>query len=522
MKKGYMVWSNSRSAGRGGRIGRMASAAFLLMIFTVLANAQTFTKITSGKPVTDLASSIGVSWIDYDGDGNQDIFVANGGASARNFLYRNNGNGGFEKIKRTDLVKRRGNSNGNSWADYDNDGDLDVFVSGNPCTLYRNEGEGRFTRIASGATAASNVVGWGSAWADYDNDGNVDLIVANPGKFFGNTESNFLFHNDGPPNYTFSRVNDRIVEGEVGNFTVPTWSDFDGDGDMDLFLSNGPANGSLDSNRLFKNMLKETGKAEFRRIDQSPISTDRGDGQVLNWIDYDNDGDLDLYVTNFGAGPSGGLQNNLYRNDGGIFTRITKGGIVNDRDVSLASVWADFDNDGDLDAYVTNQSLNRYYRNNGDGTFESVTTGAIVAQGSASFGAATGDYNNDGFLDLYVGNVGRQGIGTANFLFRNDGNSNSWIKVKCIGTVSNRAAIGARVKALAVINGEPVWQMREISSQNSFSGQNSLDVHFGFGEATRVEKLIIEWPSGMTEELSGVSVKQSITVTEGQGVKDKK
>jgi enediyne biosynthesis protein E4 len=497
-------------------IGGTVSSAFLLMILTAFANAQTFTKITSGKPVTDLANSNGVSWIDYDGDGNQDIFVANGGGpSSRNFLYRNNGNGGFEKIKGMDLVKRRGFSTGNTWADYDNDGDLDVFASGNPCALYRNEGGGRFTRITSGATAASNVIGWGSAWADYDNDGNIDLIVANPGKFFRNSESNFLFHNDGPPNYTFSRVKDRIVESEVGNFTVPTWSDFDGDGDMDLFLSNGPANGTIDTNRLFRNMLKETGKAEFKRIDQSPISTDRGDGQVLNWIDYDNDGDLDLYVTNFAAGS--GLENNLYRNDGGVFAKILKGSIVTDKDISLASVWADFDNDGDLDAYVTNQSVNRFYRNNGDGTFTSDTTGATVAQGSVSFGTAAGDYNNDGFLDLYVGNIGPQGSGSVNFLFRNDGNGNSWIKIKCIGTVSNRSAIGTKVKALAVINGKPVWQMREISSQNSFSGQNSLDVHFGLGEATTIEKLIIEWPSGMTDELFGILVKQSITVTEGRG-----
>ena len=179
-----------------------------------------------------------------------------------------------------------------------------------------------------------------------------------------------------------------------------TWSDYDNDGDMDYFIGAGPANGTTQPDFLYRNLLVETGiPNNFEPITDAPIATDLQDGQIWNWIDYDNDGDLDAYVTNYG-GPSG-LANRLYRNDGGSFTSITSGAIVTDVDISLGSVWGDYDNDGDLDCYVTNDlQPGRYYSNNGDGTFTSLTN--ALTTGPAHRGATAGDYDNDGDLDIYA------------------------------------------------------------------------------------------------------------------------
>jgi hypothetical protein len=213
------------------------------------------------------------------------------------------------------------------------------------------------------------------------------------------------------------------------------------------------------------------------------------------------------------------LANNLYRNDNGTFTRLTgaqAGAIVTDISVSLGQNWGDYDNDGDLDVVVTKEArfTNRYYRNNGDGTFTSVNMGALTSGTDQHAGATAGDYDNDGDLDLYV-----TGVLATKALYRNDlSNGNSWINIRCEGTSSNRAAIGAKVRAKATINGEAVWQMREISSQNSFNGHNMLNAHFGFGNATKIDSLKVEWPSSQTDMATNVPLNRFITVTEGSGI----
>ncbi len=495
----------------------LSFAALLLcsVLSTPLAS-QTFTRITTGNPIaTDAGSSngtyIGCSWIDYNNDGRLDLWVN------QIALYRNDGGGNFTKV--TLPFASQGSAYGNSWADIDNDGDLDLFVSGgNPegSILYRNDGNDVFTRITSGDIGQSLVnKGWGSAWADYDNDGYVDLVVAAAFGFGGITGPNKLFHNNGDG--TFTRIDTGAVVTGTAPYTIPTWADFDQDGDMDLFIGGGPANGTLLPDYLYQNMLKETGTAWFKRITTGSVATDVRDGQVENWIDYDNDGDLDVYITNYGGPAVAGLKNDLYRNDGGVFTKITTGDIVNDIAHSLSSVWADFDNDGDLDCLVTNDAgaTNRYYQNNGDGTFTTITTGTLVNIGGPHFGATAGDYDGDGDIDLFVTGVGLAGNNTKG-LWRNDlANGNSWLEVRCIGTTSNRAAIGARVRALALIGGNLVWQMREISAQNSFNSQNSLIAHFGFGDAAVVESLKVEWPSGRVDRFSGVAVDHLVKIGEG-------
>lgn len=212
---------------------------------------------------------------------------------------------------------------------------------------------------------------------------------------------------------------------------------------------------------------------------------------------------------------SGG--NRLYRNKGdGTFEKITAGVIVADRKGSTGCAWGDSDNDGFLDLFVVNGFAgpedNLLYHNNGDGTFSKTTTGSPVNDGGNSFGVGWGDYDNDGFLDLFAAN-GARGPAQSNSLYRNNGNGNNWVKVRCVGTGSNRTGFGTKVRVQATIGGQSRWQMRQIDGGDGTSG-GSLEADFGLGDATIIDTLRIEWPSGIVQELHGVAAKQSLTVTE--------
>lgn len=473
---------------------------FVLLIgfAAVSANAQTFTRITSGPLSSDFGGFLGAAWGDYDGDGYVDLFVANN--QKQNLLFHNDGNGSFTKITVGETVTDRAVSYSATWGDYDNDGDLDLFVAnrGGGNFLYRNDGAS-FTRVKDGAIATDNFGSISASWGDYDNDGDLDLFVANV------AANNLLYQNNG--NGTFTKitsgpiVTDRVVDSVVG-----LWGDYDNDGDLDLYVVNGWF--ALYENFLYRN----DGKGNFTKITAGRIVTDVEGSTGGSWGDYDNDGFLDLYICN----SVNDAANSLYHNNGnGTFTKITAGDLITDLGHSSGSSWIDYDNDGDLDLFVVNvfSALNKLYRNNGDGTFTKMTSGAIVTDVGFPFGCGWADYDNDGDQDVFVTNGGISQT-RSNFFYRNDGNQNQWIRIQCKGTVSNTSAIGTIIRVKATIAGKAVWQMQQLSGQTGFLGQNSLAPEFGLGNATVIDSLVVQWPSGKKVVRTNVAPNQFLKIAE--------
>jgi len=460
-----------------------------IFIYTSLYG-QTFTKITTGIAVNDGGNSFGCSWIDYNNDGSLDLFVTNY-LDQNNFLYLNNQDDNFLKIYNTSVVSDKGNSISCSWGDYDNDGDPDLFVTNYEQNnlLYRNDGEYGFTKIDDGDIVNDINNSMSCSWGDFNNDGNLDLFVTNY------AENNCLYHNNGDG--TFVKVVAGDVVNDEGNSTGCSWGDYDNDGDLDLFVANWEQDNFLYRNR---------GNGTFRRIEDGNIVSDGGNSISCSWGDYDNDGDLDLVVTNWG-------QNNfLYKNNGNrTFSKITTDPIVTDHGFSCSSSWCDYDNDGDLDLFVADWiHKNCLFDNNGSGSFTKISTGEVVSDRGYSVGSSWGDYNNDGHPDLFVTNDGKQN----NFLYLNNGNDNNWLNIKCLGNTSNSSAIGTKIRVKATIDDVPVWQMQEISGQTGYAGQNSLNAEFGLADAAVVDSIQIEWPGRIVQVIKNIYANQFLEVPE--------
>ncbi|MDN5201097.1 CRTAC1 family protein [Fulvivirgaceae bacterium BMA10] len=507
---------------------RVAIIMICLFVYSGLTG-QNFTLITTGDIANDTTNTNGASFVDYDSDGDLDIFLSNANAPfGFNSLYKNEGNDQFTKVDAGEVTNMQTITFGHCWVDFDNDGLKDLFVV-NAFTnigslLYKNLGNDKFRRVENYNTGKNTVLGFAATWGDFDNDGLVDLMVAHPaGGFVGlPTTSNFLFRNNGDQFGSFTSMLTFPITRTTAAFTNATWSDYDQDGDADLFIGSGPANGTKSPDYHYKNLLKETGKTGFQRITDEIFAQDSLDGQTWNWIDYDNDGDLDAYLTNWG-GSLGGIKNNLYRNEGDTIVRIEEGAIVNDIGISLANVWADFDNDGDLDVYVGNGSnqANRYYENQGNGNFKSITKGHFVEEKKNTWGVSAGDYNNDGKVDLFVSNKTRYVAGgDINYLYRNDENNGfNWLIIECIGEQSNKSGIGTKVKLTSQIDGKSVTQYREIGSNATFLGNNDIRAHFGLKTSKRIEKVEIIWPSGQIDVYQDVKPNQILKAVEGKSLK---
>ncbi|MFZ1677695.1 MAG: CRTAC1 family protein, partial [Saprospiraceae bacterium] len=484
----------------------------ILIFISGLVSAQMFTKIIDSPLSTTKGDSRSVNWVDVNGDGYVDCFISNGPqAGQNNMLYINDTNGGFTAVLDDPIVMDGMPSDGATFADIDNDGDLDAFVVNwynRNNMAYINDGTGKFTQVLEGIWV--NHLGYSetASFGDYDNDGLVDLYVTNSE---GN-KNNFLYRNLGQ--HVMQNVTGVTPVTDIATSRCVSWTDIDSDGDPDLFVTN--------ENSEKENLYRNDGGL-FVKLTQPVITADEFSTMSGSWGDIDNDGDLDLFLANDGS------KNQLFRNDGNFaFSRILTTDISNASARSFSSAWADIDNDGDIDLFVTNafqtgvRLKNKLYLNDGTGDLSEVTNEVVATDTGWSYGCAFGDYDNDGFQDLAVATT-RFGINDErDYLYHNNGNANHWILLTLKGTDSNRSAIGAKVRVKAVINGKSVWQMREISSQSAYCSQNDMRAHFGLGDATIVDSILIEWPSGIKQYKTGVLPNQILSIEEGlvNAVKD--
>jgi hypothetical protein len=337
------------------------------------------------------------------------------------------------------------------------------------------------------------------AWGDYDADGWLDLYVTNYDRTQFGGEPDFLYHNnrDG----TFTNVAGTAIPLDTSCGRSVAWCDYDNDGDLDLYVGNY----RLQENFLYRN----NGDGTFTDVaSQAGVAGNHHTLAVI-WADYDNDGDFDLYTNTVHA------SNILYQNNGdGTFTDVTQIAGVGGSFDAGGACWADFNNDGFIDLFtqdIYNQVF-YLYQNNGDGTFTNVipqsgiTVGPINENGYASSWA---DYDRDGDMDLVV--TTRPDPNYTTHLFRNNGNDNHWIVIKLVGNHCNTTAIGARVKVVA----GSLSQLREVCGGMGCGAQNMIPVHFGLGEYTSIDLLEVRWPCGHVDQEENIPADQWITRVEG-------
>jgi hypothetical protein len=521
----------------------------------------------------------GVALFDYDNDGWLDIFFVNGtrfdGISPEhqpsNSLFHNNRDGSFTNVTEKAGLSHSGWGQGCCIGDYDNDGYDDLFVTyWGGLVLYHNNGDGTFTDVTekAGLLQKTPRPRWntGCCFVDYDRDGHLDLFVANyvnfdpqvvpqPGdnqycRYYGlsvgcgpqglSGGTNILYHNRGDG--TFEDVSERSGITVPRGPSAPTidrmqWipagsyglgvcaADFDNDGWPDIYVA-------CDSvaSRFYHN--KQNGTFEEIGSDIGCAFNENGTAQGGMGVgvgDYDCDGWLDIVKTNYSDQTA-----NLYHNngDGTFYDAVYQAGMGgNTKYLGWGVGLFDFDNDGWPDVFMSNghvfpevdtrrlhvtfKEKKIVYKNLGNGRFADVTasTGAATNQLRSSRGTAFGDFDNDGDVDVVVINMNEP----PSLLRTECPAKNNWLKVKCIGTKSNRSAIGARVK---VVTGRHS-QINEVMSGSSFMSQNDLRLHFGLGRATQADLVEIRWPLGLVESFKNVEVNQLLVVQEGHGIVQK-
>jgi enediyne biosynthesis protein E4 len=506
----------------------------------------------------------GVAFYDYDHDGWLDIFLVNGwrlegfpkGQEPHSHLFKNNRDGTFSDVTVRAGLLHSGWGQGVCVGDYDNDGFDDLFIAYfGKNVLYHNNGNGTFTDVSEKAGIAGNGKRWnsGCAFVDYDRDGKLDLFVANyidmdlatapvpesgpclykgvmvacgpPGLIGG---KNILFHNNGDGTFTdVSEAAGILAANGTYGLGVLT-ADFDNDGWPDIYVANDSTASALYQNRKngkFTDIAMEAGCA--LSADGKPQA-----GMGVSAADYDLDGNLDIVKTNF-AGDTPSLYHNL---GGATFEDATFTGGLGKHTQYLG--WGcgffDFDNDGWPDILISNGHVypeveqltteagypqrKLLYRNSRDGRFEEVSmnAGPGISTPSPSRGCAFGDFDNDGDIDVVINCVNDYPQ-----LLRCDSSlKNNWIKIRALGTKSNRSGIGARLRCVTRVTGEtkPHQQIDEVRSGGGYFSQNDLRVHFGIGSAEKVELLEIRWPSGQFDSLKDLKPNRLYYVTEGQGI----
>ena len=506
----------------------------------------------------------GVAFYDYDNDGWLDIFLVNGtrlegfppGQEPTNRLYKNNRDGTFTDVTAQAGLVHSGWGQGVCVGDYDNDGFDDLFISYfGKNVLYHNNGNGTFTDVTAKAGVATDGKRWntGCAFVDYDRDGKLDLFVANyidmdlatapvpesgPCLYKGvmvacgppgmNGGKNILFHNNG--NGTFSDVSEASgITNANGTYGLGVLTaDLDNDGWPDIYVADDST-----ASALYQNL--KNGKFQDIAIDAGCALSADGKPQAGMGIsagDYDLDGNLDLVKTNF-AGDTPSLYHNL---GGATFEDATFPAGLGRHTQFLG--WGvgffDFDNDGWPDILICNGHVypeveqlrteagyaqrKLLYHNMHNSHFADVSeeAGPAISEPSASRGCAFGDFDNDGDIDFVINCVN-----DVPRLVRCDSTlKHNWIKVRTVGTKSNRSGIGARLRCVAQIPGEtkPHSQIDEVRSGGGYFSQSDLRVHFGIGKAEKVDLLEIKWPSGAVDTLKDIKPNQVIYVKEGEGI----
>jgi Tfp pilus assembly protein PilF len=508
----------------------------------------------------------GAAWGDYDNDGWQDLVVVNEAgpltmsaaererSPARTTLYHNNRDGTFTDVTDQSGIRQHGLGMAAAWADYDNDGRLDLVLTGyGQILLYHNDGNGRFSdrTHAAGLDVAPSGGFWaGAAWGDYDRDGSLDLYVVgyvqyvhrpptemsrhnevlepaslNPSAFA--PERNLLFHNTG--NGTFREVARQAgVADTTGRGLSAVWVDFDQDGWPDLYVAN-----DLSDNALFHNR----GDGRFAAVSHAAHVADYRGSMGIAIGDWNGDGDQDMVLTHWLA-QENALYDNLHAQltAQAAKTQALPLAFIDEADryglgqqsldyIGWGTSFIDYDNDGRLDLFVVNgstlqrtddptrldpmTSLLFWDRDDRTGFYDvSSVSGDYFRHPYVGRGAAFADYDNDGDMDAFIVNNGGPGI-----LLRNDGgNRNHWLEVELVGTKSNRRGIGATVRLVA----GGATQTRQVGDQASYLSQNSAIEDFGLGTLTEADTLAVTWPSGVHDVRTGVAANQRLVVTEGK------
>ena len=509
----------------------------------------------------------GAGFADYDNDGDLDLYIVNNpgpltieitSESPGNILYRNNGDGRFTDVTEKAGVGDQGHGMGCVFGDYDNDGDLDLYVTNfGPNVLYRNNGDGSFSDVTEATGVGNERWGTGAIFGDYDRDGHLDLYVCNyvdydlaiidemkrESKQAGisvpsalnpiafEAQENVMYRNNGDG--SFSDVTTALgVEASGGRSMQAIFTDFDLDGDPDLYVAN-----DLTPNFVYEN----NGDGTFADVSSESWAADFRGSMGLATGDYDSDGDLDLFISHWID-----QENTLYRNlctEGSEISNAisNKAGPIRLIDESYGSLLAeismkdigwgtdffDYDNDTDLDIFVANGSTFQYlempkflirqkdrlFRNESDGTFIEIAddVGINTSPSRVGRGVTFGDYDNDGDVDVFVVNNHDRAV-----LLRNDGgNRNAWFQVKLVGTADNRDSIGSKVRVVA----GGLTQIREINAGASYMSFNSLTAEFGLGQESAVDLLEVVWPNGEIERFSDVRANQRVVVTQGNGIR---
>ena len=495
----------------------------------------------SGKGYILETVASGCAFLDYDNDGHLDIYFVNGTSVSRlspkmtsNALYRNSGDGTFKDVTNHTGVGDRGYGIGCGVGDYNNDGWIDLYVTNfRRNTLYQNNGDGTFSDVTQSAGVGCRAWSVSCAFLDYDQDGNLDLYVVNyldfqlkdhkacggrirvdcgPSEYPG--VSDVLYRNNGDG--TFTDVTRRAgIFNPNGKGLGIACGDYDNDGDTDTYVAN-------DDTRNF--LYRNNGDGTFTDVAFLVGVGFSEDGEVEGGMgtcfgDYDNDGYLDLIVTNYQD-----QVNTLYHNDGnGFFSDVSytsQTGPISYSVVGWGTSFIDYDNDSLLDIFVANGHLlvnvgkfdgtstyeqsNFLFRNLGDGTFLQINLDFDPIKSSR--GSAFGDYDNDGDIDILVISTDETPV----LLQNRGGNQKNWIGICTVGSESNRSAIGTRVK---VTVGDRI-QIKEVTGGSSYASASDLRLLFGLGKADFVDEIEIKWQTGETQMEYRVKTNQYFTVIE--------